>query len=82
MWISLICSSFAGAIVRRDGIIRCRSKGASTPSVHYLKPLKPEELAQLREIFPEGVCDYAKPGVEQQPLMGRWLSFGPAGAAS
>lgn len=69
----------AGAPLTND-VLKCQLKPLDPAD--YLKPLKPEELAQLREIFPEGVCDYAKPGVEQQPLMGRWLSFGPAGAAS
>jgi hypothetical protein len=36
------------------------------------------ETADLRAIFPQGVCDYTKPGVEQQPLTATWLSFGPA----
>jgi hypothetical protein len=34
-----------------------------------------ERLAQLRQVFPEGVCDYAKPGVEQVRLAGTWVSF-------
>ncbi|MBP2350924.1 hypothetical protein JOF29_002007 [Kribbella aluminosa] len=30
---------------------------------------------QLQAIFPDGVCDWSKPGVDQQPLGGTWLSF-------
>ncbi|GAA1615840.1 MULTISPECIES: DUF6351 family protein [Kribbella] len=30
---------------------------------------------QLQEIFPDGVCDWSKPGVDQQPPDGTWLSF-------
>ena len=49
-----------------------------------LKPIDPKdyavtfsaaEMQKLRSIFPEGVCDYTKKGVEQQPLIGTWLSF-------
>ncbi len=29
-----------------------------------------------RPIFPTGVCDYSKPGVEQQPPLGTWLDYG------
>jgi hypothetical protein len=36
------------------------------------------ETERLRAIFPDGVCDYSKPGVEQRPLAGTWLSFGPS----
>jgi Tannase-like family of unknown function (DUF6351) len=52
-----------------------------------LKPIDPRdytvtftkgELDEVRRIFPNGVCDYAKPGMEQRPLKGTWQSFGPA----
>lgn len=52
-----------------------------------LKPLNPADYgvaftaaqwARLGAIFPEGVCDWTKPGVGQQPLAGTWLSFGPS----
>jgi hypothetical protein len=36
------------------------------------------EVERLRGIFPGGVCDYSKPGFEQRPLRGTWLSFGPS----
>lgn len=51
-----------------------------------LKPIEPEdyavefteaELARLQTIFPEGVCDWSKPGVQQQTNQ-TWLSFGPS----
>jgi hypothetical protein len=36
-----------------------------------------QELAQLREIFPQGVCDWSRPGVEFRKVeVGR--SYGPA----
>jgi hypothetical protein len=34
-----------------------------------------ERLAQLKQVFPDGVCDYGKPGVEQARLAGTWVSF-------
>jgi len=36
----------------------------------------PAQQARLAAVFPDGVCDYAKPGVEQQPPLGTWLDFG------
>jgi len=33
------------------------------------------EAAQLKAIFPQGVCDYSKPGVGQQPPDGTWQMF-------
>jgi hypothetical protein len=32
-----------------------------------------QDLARIAEVFPEGVCDYSKPGVEEQPIAGTWL---------
>ncbi|TDD17150.1 hypothetical protein E1218_28510 [Kribbella turkmenica] len=34
-----------------------------------------EQKAQLREVFRDGVCDWSKPGVGQQPPAGPWMSF-------
>jgi hypothetical protein len=33
------------------------------------------EAAQLKAIFPQGVCDYTRPGVGQQPPDGTWQAF-------
>jgi hypothetical protein len=45
----------------------------------YKVQFTPAEMERLRRIFATGVCDYTKPSVEQRPLIGTWLSFGPAG---
>ncbi|HEX4596324.1 MAG TPA: DUF6351 family protein [Burkholderiaceae bacterium] len=51
-----------------------------------LKPLNPgdytvtfsaAEWARLSSIFPSGVCDWSKPGVQQRPVV-PWASFGPS----
>jgi hypothetical protein len=48
-----------------------------------LKPVRPADyrvaltdaqLAALRHVFPEGVCDYSKPGVSQQPTI-PWQTY-------
>ena len=39
--------------------------------------LTPADLQRLRTIFPGGVCDWSKPGVNQTPVV-PWASFGPA----
>jgi hypothetical protein len=30
----------------------------------------------LKKTFPEGVCDWSRPGVDNAPLTDNWLSFG------
>jgi hypothetical protein len=34
-----------------------------------------DQWTRLNTIFKEGVCDWSKPGVEQQGLRGTWLKF-------
>ena len=34
------------------------------------------EIGQLMAIFPNGVCDWNKKGVEQQPPLGTWVVYG------
>ena len=48
-------------------------------SSDYEIPFTSAEMGRLRRIFSEGVCDYSRPGVEQLPVIGTWLSYGPAG---
>ena len=42
----------------------------------YGVELTPDEMDRLRGIFPEGVCDWTRPGVGQAGLRGTWLTFG------
>ena len=53
----------AGGPVASD-IIKCQLKpvGASDYKVAFT----PKEMSRLRKIFPDGVCDWTKPGVGQQ----------------
>ncbi len=54
-----------------DDVIKCQLKPID--SSDYAVPFTTDELAQLAQIFPEGVCDWSKRGVEQRPLKGTWL---------
>ena len=64
----------AGAPVAND-VVKCTLKAVDARD--YATPFTPAELARLRAVFPQGVCDWTKPGIEQQPLAGTWLSFSP-----
>lgn len=59
-----------------DDIAKCQLKPLN-PS-DYSVSFNPTQWARLSAAFPEGVCDWTKPGVGQQPLAGTWLSFGPS----
>jgi hypothetical protein len=65
----------AGMPLAND-VAKCRLKPVGWRD--YRVRFTAAEQDRLRRIFPEGVCDYSKPGIEQVPLRGTWLSFGPS----
>jgi hypothetical protein len=62
----------AGAPVA-DDIAKCRLKPIDARD--YKTPFSAVDLQKLRSIFPAGVCDYSKPGVNQLPLAGTYLNL-------
>jgi hypothetical protein len=62
----------AGADIAAD-IIKCQRKPLQQSD--YAAPFTPAQWSRLRAIFPTGVCDWSKPGYEQQDLEGTWLSY-------
>jgi hypothetical protein len=62
----------AGEPVARD-ILKCQLKPIEARD--YKQQLTGAQIAQLRAIFPNGVCDYSRPGVEQQLIAATWLSY-------
>ena len=59
---------------RAGDILKCQLKPVATAD--YNVTFTPSELARLNAIFPSGVCDWSKPGVNQSLPDGVWLSFG------
>ena len=62
----------AGAPIAND-IIKCQLKPVTASD--YKVSVTADEMARLKKIFPAGVCDWSKPGVERQPLAGTWQTF-------
>jgi Tannase-like family of unknown function (DUF6351) len=56
-----------------DDVFKCALKPVDLAD-YKIAPTA-ERLAQLKQAFPDGVCDYGKPGVEQARLAGTWVSF-------
>ena len=56
-----------------DDITKCQLKPI-TPR-DYGVTFTPDELQRLRGVFPGGVCDYSKPGINQVPLGGTYLKL-------
>lgn len=63
----------AGAPIQAD-IAKCQLKPID--AADYRAPFSASERVRMDAIFPGGVCDWTKPGVDQQPLAGAWPSFG------
>ncbi|MCL2310534.1 MAG: DUF6351 family protein [Proteobacteria bacterium] len=64
----------AGGPVAAD-IAKCQLKAVNASD--YKVALTAEQLARLKAIFPSGVCDWTKPGVNQTKLV-PFPSFGPS----
>jgi hypothetical protein len=55
-----------------DDIVKCELKPIDKGD--YKRPLSEVQLAALRAVFPQGVCDYSKKSVSQRPAQ-TWLSY-------
>jgi hypothetical protein len=62
----------AGSPLAAD-VIKCQLKPVSASD--YKVTFTGDEMARLKQIFTGGVCDWSKPGVEQQPMAGTWQSL-------
>ena len=56
-----------------NNVLKCQLKPIDPAD--YAVPFSAEERQRLRRIFPNGVCDWKKPGVEQQKPLGTWLQY-------
>ena len=54
-------------------VVKCELKPID--KADYKRPVTDAQLAQLRSVFPQGVCEYTKKGVMQRPAAGTWLTF-------
>jgi hypothetical protein len=61
-----------------DEIVKCQLKPLNASE--YAVTFTTEQWAELQQAFPNGVCDYSKPGVGQRPSI-PWITFaaGPGG---
>ena len=57
-----------------ENVLKCALKPLNFAD--YPVTFTPAEKAQLREAFPDGVCDYTKPGVGQNQRPSTWLDYG------
>lgn len=53
-----------------DDVLKCQLRPIKADD--YRVPLDAAQVGRLKTIFPNGVCDYTKPGVGQQPPLRTW----------
>lgn len=62
-----------------ENVLKCQLRALNRADYNPVV-LTDEQIAKLVELFPEGVCDYSRPGVGQQPAVGPLdFSAGPGG---
>ncbi len=62
----------AGSPIAAD-VVKCQLRAVN--AADYKATFTPDEMTRLKRIFPGGVCDWSKPGIEQQPVKGTWQTF-------
>ena len=62
----------AGAPWAND-VLKCTLKPVDGSD--YTQSLTAEQLAGLAQVFPQGVCDWTRPGIGQVPLAGTWAFY-------
>jgi hypothetical protein len=55
-----------------NNVLKCQLKPMDLND--YKVPFTDAQKQRLSEIYPKGVCDWSKPGVEQQPPVATWQS--------
>jgi hypothetical protein len=65
----------AGAPLESD-ILKCQLKPLDRAD--YAVTFTDTEWVRLERLFPDGVCDWSKPGVGQEVTPRTWLSYGPS----
>ncbi len=63
----------AGAPIVNDRL-KCQTRPVDPAK--YKVTFAPQQADRLRRIFPDGVCDWRKPGVGQVPLAATWIDYG------
>jgi hypothetical protein len=54
-------------------ILKCQLKPIDPAD--YAPSFSATDMARLHAIFPNGVCDWSKPGVKERPIAGVWPQY-------
>ena len=62
----------AGAPLTND-ILECELKPIEAKD--YTLPFTTEQMVRLKALFPQGVCDFSRPGIGRRPLDKTWIRY-------
>jgi Tannase-like family of unknown function (DUF6351) len=54
-------------------VMKCRTRRVDFDD--YAVRFSDAQKARMRAVFPDGVCDFSRPGSRQRPIKGTWLEF-------
>jgi hypothetical protein len=66
----------AGTPITND-VIKCALRPLDFDE--YRIQFTADQRERIRRVFPDGVCDWSRPGIGQEPPMGTWLTFDTPG---
>jgi len=64
---------FMAGIPLTNDVVKCQLRPVALSD--YADTFTSAEQARLHRIFPDGVCDYGRPGFEQQGVLDTWLIY-------
>ena len=64
---------YMAGIPLTNDVVKCHLRPVALSD--YAATFTPAEQARLHGIFPDGVCDYGRPGFEQQGVLDTWLIY-------
>lgn len=56
-----------------DDVLKCALKPINASD--YSHPISDQQLTRLKAVFPNGVCDYSRPGIGQQQIEDTWQHY-------
>lgn len=59
-----------------NNIVSCQLKPINADD--YQVTFSAEQIQELQQVFPQGVCDWSRPDSHRASYQGSWLSFGPS----
>ena len=68
---------FVAGAPATDDVLKCQLKPFSRDDDYGLIPFTEDQWTRLETLFADGVCDYSKPGVDQQGAVA-WMHYGTA----